>query len=101
MRQGYELRYPDNEPEIFAGIWGVLGAPEREAYHRAGVKLLGVGENLFETNPDPTAWSQIMRAVVRFLVCHNLDPDQIVPLYTPAIRGGGRQRSGRPMEYNP
>lgn len=77
IRQGCELRYPDEEPEMLTAIWGMLGEEERVGYHRAGIKLLGVGENLFETNADPAAWSLTMRAVVRFMVCHTIDPEQV------------------------
>jgi len=86
VRQGYELRYAPDEPEAFAGLWGMLSQGERDAYHRAGLKLLGVGDDLFETSSDPTAWSQTMRAVVRFLVCHAVDPEQIPG--TQAVRHG-------------
>lgn len=77
VRQSYELRYPEDDTEHFLAIWGLLGKLECEAYHQAGIKLLGVGYDLFETNPDPTAWSQTMRGVVRFLVCHSIDPENI------------------------
>ena len=85
VRQSYELRYAEDDAEHFLAIWGILGKLEREAYHQAGIKLLGVGYDLFETNPDPTAWSQTMRGVVRFLVCHSIDPELIAgPTPTPA-----------------
>jgi len=77
IRQGYELRYPDEEPELFLGIWGMLGEEERTSYHRAGAKLLGVGEDMFEMSGDPTAWSQLLRAVVRFMVCHSIEPESV------------------------
>lgn len=79
VKEGYDLTYPSDEPETFAGIWGFLGDGEREAYHRAGIKLLGVAEDLFETSRDPSAWSLTMRAVVRFMVCQNIDPEQVMP----------------------
>jgi hypothetical protein len=99
VRQGYELRYAADEPETFLAIWGLLSEGERQAYHRAGIKLLGVGEDLFETRGDPSAWSQAMRAVVRFLVCHNLDPEELlgpgstsalVPIVEDALPGAER-----------
>ncbi|MBI2297806.1 MAG: replication initiator protein A [Armatimonadetes bacterium] len=79
IRGRYELRYPDNEPLTFtAAVWGLLGAEERHAYHQAGLRLLGTGDTLLDTRSDPTAWSPEMRAVVRFMVAHGIDPEQVV-----------------------
>jgi hypothetical protein len=77
IREAYDLRYPPDEPETFCGIWSMLGEEERSAYHRAGLKLCGVGEDLFATRPDPTAWPQELRSVVRFMVSHSLEPSQV------------------------
>lgn len=79
VRRDYELRYPADDAARFLALWELLGQPERAAYQRAGLKLIGAADDLFETNADPSAWSQTMRAVVRFLVCHNLDPEQLAP----------------------
>lgn len=69
---------PDDEPEAFCGLWGMLRDEERQLYHRAGVAICGVGENLFDSSADPTAWSQELRAVVRFLVAHGLDAEEVL-----------------------
>jgi hypothetical protein len=85
IRSNYELQYPPEEAESFRAIWEMLSEPERRLYHQAGITLCGVGESLFETNPDPTAWGIEMRAVVRFMITHNLDPAEI--LRKPAALG--------------
>jgi len=77
IREAYDLRYPPDEPETFCGIWSMLSEEERTAYHKAGLKLCGVGEDLFATRPDPTAWPQELRSVVRFMVSHSLEPGQV------------------------
>ena len=77
VRQNYELRYADDEAELFCALWGTLLSAEREAYHRAGLKVLGVGEDLFEASVDPSAWSPTMRAVVRFMMCNGIEPDEV------------------------
>lgn len=86
VRGSYELRYADDEPEMFCALWGTLFEAEREAYHRAGLKVLGVGEDLFEASVDPTAWSQPMRAVVRFMICHSIEPDEVAGAFAAAGR---------------
>jgi hypothetical protein len=94
IRRGYELRYPPEEPEMFAGIWGMLSLPEQAGYHHAGIKLLGVAEDLFETNADPGAWSQELRGVVRFMVCQNIDPEEVAPdVHSEAPSGSGTSPS--------
>lgn len=87
-RQGYPLVYPDDEPEKFMALWGMLGPVERKAYHQAGLRLCGAGENLLDTNEDPTAWEVEFRAVVRFMVCHNLDPEEVARRQVPALVRG-------------
>ena len=77
IRGSYDLRYPDDEPVAFSGIWSLLDERERQAYHRAGLWLCEAGDSLFATNADPTAWTGEFRAVVRFMICHNLDPDLV------------------------
>ena len=95
IRKGFELRYPDDEPAAFAVLWrDLLSAPERSAYHYAGLALCGAGDSLFETSPDPTAWPIEFRAVVRFMICHNLDPEQVVT--TPPGRGATRMLGATP-----
>ncbi len=78
IRKGYELRYADDDTEHFLAMWGMLSQIERDAYHRAGIKLLGVGYDLFETNAEPTAWTDKMRHVVRFFISHTIDPDEVL-----------------------
>lgn len=79
IRKGFELRYPDDEPAAFASLWnGMFGTEERRAYQEAGLFLCGAGDRLFETSPDPTAWPVEFRAVVRFMMCHNLDPEEVM-----------------------
>jgi hypothetical protein len=78
IRNGYELRYAEDEPEAFSALLGMLGDEERQLYHRAGLWLCGVVEDLFATRPDPTAWPVELRAVVRFLICHGFDPEEVL-----------------------
>jgi hypothetical protein len=78
IRGAYELRYPDTDLELFAGIWDILSSDERDAYHAAGLRLCG-DNNLFNASDDTTAWEPEFRAVVRFMVRHNLDPDHVLP----------------------
>jgi hypothetical protein len=77
IRNGWELHYGADEPEQFGAMWGLFSSPERAAYHRAGLHLCG-GGSLFDEGDDPSLWSQRLRAVARFMMVHNLDPDEIV-----------------------
>lgn len=83
IRQGYELQYPPDEPEQFLALWELHGPAEREALHRAGMKLCGGFGTLFDGSPDPAAWSLEQRAVIRFLIAHHLDPAEVVRGYAP------------------
>lgn len=58
-------------------MWEMLSQAEREAFHAAGLKICGVGEDLFATRPDPSAWPQELRSVIRCLVSHGIDPEQV------------------------
>jgi hypothetical protein len=78
VREAYELRYPPEEPEAFAALWALYSAGEREAYHRAGLWLCDLRDDLFATRPDPTAWPPRLRAVVRFMCVWNLDPELVL-----------------------
>lgn len=77
IREGYPLRYPPDERETFTALWEMLSPAERTAYHRAGLKLCSVREDLFATRPDPSAWPQELRSVIRCLVSHGIDPEQV------------------------
>lgn len=77
IREVWDLRYPDDEPQAFLVLWEHLSELERQAFQAAGLKLCGVGESLFDTRRDPTAWSLEMRAVVRFMVCWAIDAEQV------------------------
>lgn len=77
IREGFELRFPADEPEAFCALWGMLSERERETYHQATLKLCGLGDDLFATREDPAAWPQEVRSVARFLVSHSLDPGQV------------------------
>lgn len=79
VREGYELRYPDDEPEAFAALWAVYSPAVQQAYHRAGMSLLGTGGSLFDSNADPQAWTVELRAVVRFLLTWGVEPEQVAP----------------------
>ncbi len=72
IRNNYPLTYPDDEREAFVALWSLLLSEERTAYHRAALKLVGVG--LFDSLDDPAEWSCECRAVVRALITNNLDP---------------------------
>ena len=74
IRQGWELSYPDDEREAFEGMMSMLDACEREAYQQAALKLCGEQESLFSTSQDPAAWPLEMRAVVRFMIRHSIEP---------------------------
>lgn len=87
VRRNYPLRYASEEAAAFQGIWGMLSEEERVAYHQAGLVLCGATEDLFDTNEDPTAWSVETRAVVRFLVAHGVDPEEIVRAPRPPLVG--------------
>lgn len=77
VREGYELRYPDDEPEAFAALWAVYSPAVQQAYHRAGITLLGTGDSLFDSNADPQAWTVELRAVVRFLLTWGVEPEEV------------------------
>jgi hypothetical protein len=88
IRNNYELRYADDAPLQFTAMWGVYGSEERRCYQQAGVALLGAADDLFETSSDPTAWSPKMRAVVRFMMVHNLDPELVSRQPAVGLLGG-------------
>ncbi len=85
VEEQYELRYPDYESMTFAGLWGSLSAYEQDLYHRAGLKLLGAESDLFEASSDPTVWSQTLRALLRFMLAHIVDPSQVLGLQAPPL----------------
>lgn len=89
VQESFELRYSDDEPEAFAALWGMLSAAEREGHHEAALLLCGAGDDLFATNPDPTAWPTEFRAVARFMVAHGFDPAEVLrtPATLRALRG--------------
>lgn len=72
IRDNYPLSYPADEREAFLGLWDLLMAQERLAYHRAALKLIGPG--LFDSLDDPAEWSCECRAIVRALLTNGLDP---------------------------
>jgi hypothetical protein len=78
IRGRYPLSYPPEEPQAFAAMWSILSQSERDAYHAAGLRIAGGDESLFDTHADPSAWRLEMRAVVRLLICWNLDPDEML-----------------------
>ena len=75
VRYNYPLEYPQDERPAFLALFDLLSKPEREAYHGAALRLLGA--NLFDAQPDPACWTTECRAVVRFLVTENLEPDSV------------------------
>lgn len=79
IRQGCELHHPDEESEMLTAIWGMLGEDGRDGYYRTGLKLLAAGDELVESSPDPPAWPTVMRAVMRFVVCQNIDKEGNCP----------------------
>ncbi|MBZ0171639.1 MAG: hypothetical protein K8E66_04600 [Phycisphaerales bacterium] len=88
VRERYELRYPEDEPAAFVGLWELLGDEERRLYHEAGLRLCGVRDSLFETNDDPGVWPLEFRAVVRFMVCNGLDPEEVLRRPRALVAGG-------------
>lgn len=89
IREGFELRYPDDEPQAFSALWsGLFGAEERRSYHAAALGLCGAADSLFETSEDPTAWPVEFRAVVRFMMTHNLDPELVLRQPASGLLGG-------------
>jgi len=78
VRKDYPLSYDDQEAPSFAATWDLLMAGERDAYHRAGLQIVGGPDGLFDVQDEPAEWNQVLRAVVRFLVTQNLDPDEIL-----------------------
>ncbi len=82
IRNQYELQYPPDDLTRFQALWEVCSPAERQGLHRAGLKLCGGSGTLFDGNPDPAAWSLDMRTVVRFMVSHGLDPEQVVRGFT-------------------
>lgn len=78
IRSGYELRYPDDDPERMAALWAMYAGPVQLAYHRAGLKLCGTADTLFDSSPDPLAWSAELRAVIRFMLTWGLEPEEIL-----------------------
>lgn len=88
IEDNFDLRYAEDEPAAFCALWEMLSGEERRFYHEAGIRTCGLGENLFESSPDPTAWSQELRSVIRFLVAHSIDPE--IVLQTPtSLRATG------------
>lgn len=75
VRYNYPLQYPADERAAFLALFELLSPPEREAYHRAALRLLGA--NLFDAQADPASWTTECRAVIRFLVTENLEPDSV------------------------
>jgi hypothetical protein len=77
IRQGYPLNYPADEAETFVKLGELYSAEERRTYHRAGLWICGLGEDLFANHDDPALWPLELRAAVRFLMCHGLEPEAI------------------------
>jgi len=77
IRQGWELSYPDDEPEALAGMLTLFSDAEREAYHQAALRLYDEDGGLFASSHDPAAWPVEMRAAVRYMVQHNVEPAQV------------------------
>lgn len=76
IRQGYDLRYPTDEPDAFVGIWEFFEEEDRRAYHRAALYLCGEND-LFRNSEDPTVWPVEFRAIVRFLMTHGVDAAKV------------------------
>ena len=102
IRNRYELVYPPDDLTRFLALWDLLPAEDRDAHHRAGLKLCGGFGTLFDGNPDPAAWSEEMRAVVRFMISHNLDASQVVRNFTalggPALLPAPADSTAEPPE---
>jgi hypothetical protein len=77
IRNSYDLNYGPDEPEQFVALWGLFSSGERQAYQRAAHRLCRVSGSLFDTDSDPTLWSPRLRAVTRFMLVHEVDPDQV------------------------
>jgi hypothetical protein len=88
IRNDYPLSYPPEEPAHFVALQGLYSTAELEGYHQAGLRICGYADDLFASRPDATAWPLELRAVVRFMMRHNLDPDQVAT--TPPGRGPTR-----------
>ena len=80
IRNDYALSYPAEEPEAFVAMEGLYSQEERDSYHQAGLRICRLSEDLFATLKDATEWPIELRAAVRFMMCHNLDPDLVQPL---------------------
>lgn len=75
---GQVAGYPPDEPETFVGMWGLFSGEEQRLYHQAGLWLCDPINDLFATRDDPTAWPLELRAVVRFMLVHNWDPEEVL-----------------------
>ena len=78
VRENYELRYPADELPAFLAMCGLYSADEVRCYHRAGLWLCGLSEDLFAACEDAGAWPLELRAVVRFMMCHDVDAEQVL-----------------------
>lgn len=84
IRTDYPLAYAADEPEAFVALQELYGRDELECYHRAGLRVCGLADDLFASQRDARAWPLELRATVRFLMTHNLDPELVQPLSSTA-----------------
>ncbi|MCC7493208.1 MAG: replication initiator protein A [Fimbriimonadaceae bacterium] len=77
IRNNWDLTYGPDDREQFLAIWELFPAVDQAVYHAAALKLVGGSGTLFDGRPDPTGWSQEMRAVVRFMLTNNLQPGDL------------------------
>lgn len=73
IREAYEMRYPDDEPEAFAALFGLLLAEEQRAMVRFAERLTGCARH-----GEPGAWPLDLRICIRFMMTNNLDPERCV-----------------------
>lgn len=70
--ENWELRYPEDEPDAFAGMWGFLSDGERDELQRLGLRLCECADDLFAASDDVRQGPVKLRAVVRFLISHGV-----------------------------
>ena len=77
IRGDYPLSYAAEEPEAFMAIMGLYSQGERDCYHVAGLRICGLSGDLFAAQEDAREWPIELRAVMRFMMCHSLEPELV------------------------
>ena len=71
IRNNYELRYPEDEPEAFEALWNLLTSEEQRAHQRFAERFAGA-----VANGRPAVWPQDIRTLIRFAMTHSIDPER-------------------------